>query len=191
MIHCSTKAGFVSCQELLVGFCFFFVYTECPVILSVLKDLIRGDAPIHKWVRFSTVVELWFEQTCNSFTMVQWDTAPFQQRRGEPEWAVPDWWSGRDNPQNWPAWSPDLTVLISVYGVTWEHWCMNAKQTEERNYLIEFSMPTDAWAVVMFLCRFELSWISNIHGSLTVDNRVRVHMTFLTEDVKNKIPLLT
>lgn len=45
-------------------------------------------------------------------------------------------WIGSDHLQNRPTWSPDLTVLISMYGVTRKTRCMNGKETDERNYCI-------------------------------------------------------
>jgi hypothetical protein len=64
----------------------------------------------------------------------------------------------------------------------------NAKLTEERNYTFEFSMLQDALMNLMFYVRFKPFYISNIHSSVTAENRTYVHMTFLTRsDLRNKI----
>lgn len=86
-------------------------------------------------------------------------------------------------------WGHQTSLLkISMNGVTWKTWCMNAKLTEDRNYILELLILKDAWIILMFYISFRSSRSSNIHSSVTTENQTHVHTTFVTgNDPRNKI----
>jgi hypothetical protein len=51
---------------------------------------------------------------------------------------------------------------------------------QQRNYSIRFSRMQNTYMTLMLHIRFKSFSVSNIHSTITIENRAYIHVTFLT-----------
>jgi hypothetical protein len=79
---------------------------------------------------------------------------------------------------DWSWWPAELASSI-VFLVITTIMAYERKVNREENYIIEFWMLKYTCMTVIFVVRFTSYWISNIHSTVTVENRTDVHMAYL------------